>query len=84
VAFNPSLFSISDLCLDEDMPSDEVRPSQLCFISPRIPDLSLKRDIALRKREHLCLTLDNDGHRGSSYLYRKPDGTVLATFSTGK
>ncbi|XP_064642421.1 protein ELYS-like isoform X2 [Lineus longissimus] len=71
-----------DLCLDDDMLSDEVRPGQLCSISPRMPNLSLRRDVALRKREHLCLTLDNDGHRGSSYLYRKPDGTVLATFST--
>ncbi|VDI54368.1 Hypothetical predicted protein [Mytilus galloprovincialis] len=69
-----------DMCMDENIHSDEVMPSKLQYITPRSRDTADRRRQAIAKRNHLCLVLDEESH-GNLFKYRRCDGTELKSFN---
>ncbi|XP_078336668.1 uncharacterized protein LOC111137601 isoform X2 [Crassostrea virginica] len=81
VGTNGGIVYLIDMCLDDEMESDEIKPNKLQFLSPRSRDTEQRRVQAMSRCQHLSMVLDEEA-QGNGYKYRKCDGTVMKTFNT--
>ena len=47
-----------DMCLDDEMESDEIKPNKLQFLSPRSRDTEQRRVQAMSRCQNLSMVLD--------------------------
>ncbi|XP_062579828.1 protein ELYS-like isoform X2 [Saccostrea cucullata] len=81
VGTNGGIVYLIDMCLDDDVESDEIKPNKLQVLSPRSRDTEQRRVQAMSRSQNLCMVLDEEA-QGNGYKYRKCDGTVMKTFNT--
>ncbi|XP_048731593.2 protein ELYS-like [Ostrea edulis] len=81
VGTNGGIVYLIDMCLDDDMESDEIKPNKLQLLSPRSRDTEQRRVQAMSRSQHLCMVLDEEAQE-SGYKYKRCDGTVMKTFNT--